>query len=118
MSGKDTPERNEQMRATFERFKEDFKCSVPADPVESAPSTFGARYEPPTIQDLQERIKELNELVDTYRAQLKDQHTRLRDKFAMAALTGLLADGAWSPEKVAENVYCYADAALLARKGG
>jgi hypothetical protein len=39
----------------------------------------------------------------------------LRDRFAMAALTGMLANGTWREEVLCKLSYDYADAMLKAR---
>lgn len=41
----------------------------------------------------------------------------MRDQFAMAALTGLIADSAWGFHDLAQKAYGFADAMLEARKG-
>jgi hypothetical protein len=40
----------------------------------------------------------------------------MRDQFAMAALTGLIADSAWGFHDLAQKAYGFADAMLEARK--
>jgi hypothetical protein len=46
---------------------------------------------------------------------LKSEQITLRDQFAMAALTGLLAAN-WAPDRAATNAYRTADYMLAARK--
>lgn len=81
-------------------------------------NTFSAVYSPPSMLDLQNRIEELNGLVDLLRAQMRDQNMRTRDRFAMAALTGMLSHDEWTtdaPKKVAEAAYRHADAMMERR---
>ena len=46
------------------------------------------------------------------------QGPTLRDQFAMAALTGLLANAGWNAERqlIAQSAYEFADAVVLARE--
>ena len=65
------------------------------------------------IQQLRDQIAFLTS------PQIQEHHETMRDRFAMAALTGLLADQAlYSPywSTYAENAYKIADAMIEARK--
>jgi len=65
---------------------------------------------------LKERIAELESTVELIDKGQTRQEEKLRDKFAAAALTGLLAYEEWSrPESAASYAYALADAMLVAR---
>ena len=70
--------------------------------------------------ELQARINEQNNLIDALREQIKDQRESLRDKFAMAALGGILTYSRDSSKREvfpnAELAYIYADA-MMERRG-
>lgn len=56
---------------------------------------------------------------DMVEAALKaDREAALRDMFAAAALSGIVAKGGWSKENAARIAYEHADAMLTARKAG
>lgn len=79
--------------------------------------SFNAVWMPLSVADLQSRIDEQNKLIDVLREQMRDQHEKLRDRFAMAALTGLLAAGETTdPPKAAEYAYQYADETMKRRE--
>jgi hypothetical protein len=76
---------------------------------------IGYVYKPPTITELQDRISELNGVIESYQKQLRDKDAALRDRFAAAALTGLLAQRDVTPSKAAVDSYRYADAMMIRR---
>lgn len=72
-----------------------------------------AVYEPPNFMKLYEEAKAENQRLA--RACAAAQET-LRDRFAMAALPGLLMSGRYDFSGVAEDSYRYADAMMKARE--
>ena len=81
----------------------------------------GASYarEPiePTPEEMAEWRRQEKEQREAYEDRQRQEHRKqLRDAFAMAALTGLLASGSvGSPERFSITAYEYADAMLKAR---
>ena len=78
---------------------------------------MNAVWKPITVGELQFRLDEQNKLIDLLRGQIKDQHDKLRDRFAMAALPALIAilsDAQIDGE--CHYAYLYADAMMKARK--
>jgi hypothetical protein len=69
-----------------------------------------------------ENAKEISDSIDSVSRSLNDiyatidESASLRDRFAMAALTGLLADGHALNEVTSEKAYQMADLMLEARK--
>ena len=82
---------------------------------------LNAVWKPPTVGDLQAQINEQNNLIDALREQIKDQCESLRDKFAMAALGGILAcsneiEGHDSRAGRTRQAYKHADAMMEERR--
>ena len=75
------------------------------------------KYEPPNYIKMYEAEKDAKEF---YIKRSKEMECILRDQFAMAALTGVIAPtmGTWNANKVAQSCYLIADAMLKQREEG
>ena len=68
---------------------------------------------------LQNRLKDLESAVTSIAVGLTKKEMKLRDEFAMAALTGMLSasiERPWPCKAMANNAYAFADAMLEARE--
>lgn len=81
------------------------------------PATKNADEMLAALDDVDAEVKKAREDVADFAALINDQRAHLRDTFAAAALTGMLAGGLKNPAMHGRLVYEVADAMLAAREG-
>jgi hypothetical protein len=61
-------------------------------------------------------VNKVSAVVESTRIESELRRIRLRDEFAMAALSGLLAHSGWAPDDAALCAYRHADAMMRERE--